>query len=78
MPAKAGDTVGTLKHATINEREPMSQVIDLPKRRKRAPIAVSGKVGLPRRKPNHETRTREYLTPAEMETSLQTTDSAAE
>jgi type 1 fimbriae regulatory protein FimE len=49
----------------------MGQVIELPKRRKRAPIAESGKVGPPRRKPNHKTRTREYLTPAEMETLLE-------
>ena len=45
----------------------MGQVIDLPKRRPKAPIAENGKVALPRRRPNKELRTREYLTPAEAE-----------
>jgi type 1 fimbriae regulatory protein FimE len=50
---------------------PMGQVVELPKRRKRAPNAVNGKVAPPRRKPNRVYRTREYLTPAEMETLLE-------
>jgi type 1 fimbriae regulatory protein FimE len=49
----------------------MGQVVEISKRRKRAPIAVSGKVGPPRRKPNHKTRSREYLTPTEMEALLE-------
>lgn len=49
----------------------MGQVIDLPKRRQAPPIAVNGKVGPPRRKPNQATRTREYLTPTEMDTLLE-------
>jgi type 1 fimbriae regulatory protein FimB/type 1 fimbriae regulatory protein FimE len=52
----------------------MSQVIELRKRRRVAPNAVSGKVAPPRRRPNQDTRTREYLTPGEIETLL---DSAA-
>lgn len=45
----------------------MGQVLELPKRRRKAPIAENGKVALPRRRPNRELRTREYLTPAEAE-----------
>ena len=45
----------------------MGQVLELPKRRRRAPTAVNGKVSLPRRRPNRELRTREYLTPTEVE-----------
>ena len=48
----------------------MGQVIELPKRRTRTPNAVNGKVAPPRRRPNRESRTREYLTPAEMERLL--------
>ena len=48
----------------------MGQVIELRKRRRAAPNAVKGKVGPPRRRPNHDTRTREYLTPTEMETLM--------
>ncbi len=44
----------------------MGQVIDLPRRRKRAPIAVNGKVP-PKRRANREVRSREYLTPTEVE-----------
>lgn len=44
----------------------MGQVVDLPARRHRAPIAQNGKVVPPRRRPNRETRTREYLTPEEV------------
>ena len=45
----------------------MGQVVELPQRRRKAPIAENGKVALPRRRPNKELRTREYLTPAEAE-----------
>ena len=45
----------------------MGQVLELPKRRRKAPAAVNGKVALPRRRPNKELRTREYLTPSEVE-----------
>jgi len=45
----------------------MGQVVDLPTRRRKGPIAVNGKVAMPRRRPNRELRTREYLTPAEVE-----------
>jgi type 1 fimbriae regulatory protein FimE len=45
----------------------MGQVIELPKRRRAARSALNGKVGPPRRRPNHDTRTREYLTPSEIE-----------
>src|SRR5712672_1874806 len=48
----------------------MGQVIELRKRRRAAPNAVKGKVGPPRRRPNQDTRTREYLTPTEMETLM--------
>lgn len=44
----------------------MGQVVELPRRRKKAPIAVNGKVP-PRRQPNRVTRTREYLTPDEID-----------
>lgn len=43
----------------------MGQVVELPSRRKKAPIVVNGKVP-PRRQPNRATRTREYLTPEEV------------
>ena len=45
----------------------MGQVVELPNRRRKAPNAENGKVALPRRRPNKELRTREYLTPAEAE-----------
>jgi type 1 fimbriae regulatory protein FimE len=45
----------------------MSQTTELSRRRKCAPTAENGKVGPPKRKPNRDTRTREYLTPGEME-----------
>ncbi len=45
----------------------MGQVLELPTRHRKAPIAVNGKVTLPRRRPNKELRTREYLTPTEVE-----------
>jgi type 1 fimbriae regulatory protein FimE len=44
----------------------MGQVVELPRRRRRAPIAENGKVALPRRRPNLALRTREYLTPTEV------------
>jgi type 1 fimbriae regulatory protein FimB/type 1 fimbriae regulatory protein FimE len=43
----------------------MGQVVELPRRRKKAPNTVNGKVP-PRRQPNRATRTREYLTPDEV------------
>jgi type 1 fimbriae regulatory protein FimE len=49
----------------------MGQVIQLPKRRRASRNAVKGKVTPPRRKSNRESRTREYLTPTEMETLLE-------
>jgi type 1 fimbriae regulatory protein FimB/type 1 fimbriae regulatory protein FimE len=45
----------------------MGQVIDLPRRREPAPNTENGKVALPRRRPNRELRSREYLTPTEVE-----------
>lgn len=44
----------------------MGQVVELPRRRKKPPNAVNGKVP-PRRQPNRATRTREYLTPDEVD-----------
>lgn len=55
----------------------MGQVVDLPARRHRAPIAQNGKVVPPRRRPNRETRTREYLTPGEMEQLLEAAGTSA-
>jgi type 1 fimbriae regulatory protein FimE len=49
----------------------MGQVIELPKRRRVTRNTVNGKVTPPRRKSNRESRGREYLTPAEMETLLE-------
>jgi type 1 fimbriae regulatory protein FimE len=49
----------------------MGQVIEIRKRRRAAPNAVNGKVGPPRRKPNKATRTREHLTPTEIEALLE-------
>ena len=48
----------------------MGQVIELSKRRRRAPNTENGKVAPPGRRPNRESRTREYLTPAEIERLL--------
>jgi integrase len=48
----------------------VGQVIELPKRHKRPRNAVNGKVPPPLRKPNTDTRTREYLTPTEIEAML--------
>jgi type 1 fimbriae regulatory protein FimB/type 1 fimbriae regulatory protein FimE len=47
----------------------MAQVIEWPKRARRAPNAKNGKVP-PRRRPNREFRSREYLTPDEVERLL--------
>src|SRR5262245_23650794 len=44
----------------------MGQVVELPRRRRKHPSAVNGKVP-PRRQPDRATRTREYLTPEEVE-----------
>jgi type 1 fimbriae regulatory protein FimB/type 1 fimbriae regulatory protein FimE len=49
----------------------MGQVIEMRKGRETHPNAVNGKVAPPRRKPNKAMRTREYLTPTEMETLLE-------
>ena len=48
----------------------MRQVVDLLARRGNEPNTVNGKVAPPRRRPNHETRTREYLTPPEVDSLL--------
>ena len=45
----------------------MTQVVDRAQARRKAPIAESGKVAPPFRRANLETRTREYLTPDEVE-----------
>jgi type 1 fimbriae regulatory protein FimB/type 1 fimbriae regulatory protein FimE len=44
----------------------MGQVVELPRRRRKTPNSVNGKVP-PRRQPNRATRTREYLTPDEVD-----------
>jgi type 1 fimbriae regulatory protein FimE len=54
----------------------MGQVIESPKRRRTTRNAVNGKVAKvppPRRKTNRESRTREYLTPSEIESLLDAT-----
>lgn len=48
----------------------MGQVVDLPTRRPATPISENGKVAPPRRRPNRESRTREYLTSSEVERLL--------
>jgi type 1 fimbriae regulatory protein FimB/type 1 fimbriae regulatory protein FimE len=45
----------------------MGQVVQLPTRRRKPSTTENGKVALPRRRPNRELRTREYLTPTEVE-----------
>ena len=47
----------------------MAQVIELPRRSRKSPIAKNGKVP-PRRRPNRALRTREFLTPDEVERLL--------
>jgi integrase len=47
----------------------MAQVVELPRRSRKAPIAKNGKVP-PRRRPNRALRSREYLTPDEVERLL--------
>ena len=49
----------------------MGHVVEIARRRKAIPNALNGKVGPPRRKPNRATRTREYLTTAEMDALLE-------
>lgn len=49
----------------------MGQVVELPKRQRGALNAVNGKVAPPRRRPNCDSRTREYLTPSEVEQLLE-------
>jgi len=48
----------------------MGQILELSKPRPSRPIAVNGKVAPPRRRPNKDTRSREYLSPTEMERLL--------
>ena len=48
----------------------MGQVVELPKRSRSPPTAINGKVAPPRRRPNRDTRTRDYLTPSEMDRLL--------
>jgi len=48
----------------------MGQIIRLATRRSASPIAQNGKVSPPRRRKNVETRSREYLTPAEVQQLL--------
>lgn len=45
----------------------MSQVVDLATRRKIRPLLENGKVRPPRRRPNKELRSREHLTPTEVD-----------
>lgn len=45
----------------------MGQVLELPRHRRKTPSAENGKVVPPRRRPNRELRSREYLTPTEAE-----------
>ena len=54
----------------------MGQVLELPKRRESAPNAVNGKVAPPRRRPNGDSRSREYLTAAEVEQLLEAAGAA--
>lgn len=49
----------------------MSQAVDLPRRPRCASNAVNGKVAPPRRRPNRDSRVREYLTPGEVERLLE-------
>lgn len=49
----------------------MGQVIELPSRRKSSPTAVNGKVRPPTRRANRATRTREFLSPDEVERLLE-------
>jgi type 1 fimbriae regulatory protein FimE len=49
----------------------MGQVVELPPRRKNAPNAVNGKVRPPTRRPNRETRTREFLAANEVDRLLE-------
>jgi type 1 fimbriae regulatory protein FimE len=54
----------------------MGQVVELPKRQRKAPNAVNGKVAPPRRRPNRETRSREYLIPDEVDRLLAAADAS--
>jgi integrase len=49
----------------------MAQVVELPKRRRSRPNAVNGKVRPPTRRPNRETRNREFLAPDEVDRLLE-------
>lgn len=48
----------------------MGQVVELPSHRRKPPNTVNGKVAPPRRRPNRAVRTREHLTPTEVERLL--------
>lgn len=48
----------------------MGQVVELPKRTAVGPVAENGKVAPPRRRPNRDTRSREFLTPDEVDALL--------
>lgn len=54
----------------------MGQVVELPKRTPVGSIAENGKVAPPRRRPNRDTRSREFLTPDEVEALLTATKAA--
>jgi len=45
----------------------MIQFVELPSYRRTAPNTENGKVATPRRRPNKELRSREHLTPSEVE-----------
>lgn len=45
----------------------MGQIVEFPKRPSVGPIAENGKVTPPRRRPNRDTRSREFLTPDEVD-----------
>jgi type 1 fimbriae regulatory protein FimE len=49
----------------------MGQALELPKRSRRQPNSVNGKVRPPTRRPNRETRTREFLNGNEVERLLE-------
>ena len=53
-------------NGNVENRE-MSKILRLPAARQTGPSTVNGKVSPPRRRKNRERRTREYLTPAEVE-----------
>src|SRR5262245_61643833 len=60
-----------MSHIGKDRESSMGQVVELPRRRRRTPNAVNGKVP-PRRRPNRACRTREHLTPDEVELLVRT------